>query len=535
MKQIYFFMLLLLSILWNYSKANSDVFCKIKQDTTVSKKHLELGITKYKNKDYMGAIAEFESAVKNDASNWKAYRYKGDAEFELNKYEESIQDYTKALTINKSDMLCYKGRAEAYRMSENYFQEAVEDYTTVIQMDPNDAVMYFGRASSYYGLSKFQESIEDYTEVIQFHPKHPMSYAKRGMAYLNYGKYRETVKDFNKYLSLGGDDPYGAYFYRGRAYLYLSKTDSALTDFKNNEKRFPDNAKTQRYLAMTYAAKNDSIMANRHFEQSIKLNPNDPDTYYFWASAELKFGNYFKTIELLETGLEKLKSEPSFDAYYRLGWAKAEVRDTLGAMKAFNKAIAIDSNRYELYERRAIFLANDLQYKEQVIKDFTSILRIFGDTSVVNSGYLYMARSYVKFFSGDTLGAKSDINKAIEIMPKEPNYYIYRAVYNFHLTTDKELILKDLDKAISLDNNNWEAYLGKTAVYNRYENDHRKACENLKKGIKNGAKVYKEIEDYICNGRLPKDGIVPNLFFYLTPKLKNRGLTTDNKKINNLR
>jgi tetratricopeptide (TPR) repeat protein len=313
--------------------------------------------------------------------------------------------------------------------------------------------------------------------------------------------------------------------------LYLSQIDSALIDFNNIQKQFPDNVPIYKYLAMAYSVKYDSANARKYFRQSINHNPNDPETYFYWANMELYYGNYSKAVELLETAMKNPEPEPSFDAYYRLGLAKAGTRDTLGAVAAFNKAVAKDSNRYELYELRATFLVGDMRYKDQLIKDYTSMIRLIGDTNALTSSLLYEQRSFLKFASSDSLGTRADINKAIELFPNEPNYYVIRAGFNFYLTDNKELMLKDLDKAISLDNSTWEAYIWKAGIYERYkinnkyiDSDFTKACENLKKGIKNGAKVSTVIENYICKGKLPKDGVIPDMFFCLTPKFKSQGL-----------
>ena len=527
MKRGCFLLFIALFILININEAMPVVLDNLK-DTTIIKKNLKAGISKYENEKYLEAIIDFDLAIKNDSNNYEIYRYKAKSEFMLKKYKEAIRDYTKVLSLNKLDTLSYKGRADAYRWSESR-KEAIQDYTMAIQLAPNDPAIYFGRASCYYGIKDYPKAIDDYSKAINFDNNYATPYFKRGIVFLDYKKYREAINDFNKYLSLGGNDPYGCYFYRGKAYLYLNQTDSAITDFENNKKAFPNNALVHRFLGMAYGVKEDTVNAYMNYERCIKIDPNDASTYYFWANSKIDFGHYAEAVVLLETGLQKLKTEPSFDAYYHLGWAKAGIGDTLGALKAFNKAETIDSNKYELYEIRAVFLGNDLRYKEQVLKDYSTMIRLIGDTDMVNKSLLYELRSFIKFSSADTIGAISDINKAIELEAKEPIYYVVRAVYNFYLTDNKDLMLKDLNKAISFDNENWEAYVWKAATFNRY-NDRLQACENLKKGIKNGAKIYVETENYICTGKLPKDGIVPDLFFYLTPKFKNKGLKNNKMK-----
>ena len=545
MKQIYFTFILLLFTVSNYSEASPVIFYKIKKDTAASRLYLDLGIEKYEAKNYKGALSYFEEAIKNDEANWEAYRYKGNIEFVLKKYQESINDYTKVLSINKLDTLSYIDRGEVYAAIDNW-QEAIKDYTIANQMGSNEVAIYFQRGYCNYMLKQYQKAIQDYTKAIKLlsletgnYEKMMLSYTyyKRGTANYDSGKYRETVNDFNKYLNMGGND-INANTYRGRAYMYLSQKDSALIDFNKVIKEHPNNSGVTRLIGIIYSLKKDSAKANKYFRQSIKLNPNDPETYFFWASSELDFGNYFKAVELLETAMKNPEPEPGYDAYFRLGWAKAGIGDTLGAITAFDKAVAKDSNRFELYDLRTYFLSSNLRYRNLMIKDCNSIIRLIEDTNVMISSKTHQIRSFLKFSIFDTTGAMEDINKAIAIVPDEPIYYVIRAAFNFTLNNGKELMLKDLDKAISLDSSLWEAYLWKVSVYQRYkinnmyiDSDYTKACENLKKGIKNGGKVSTEVQNYICKGKLPKNGTLPDIFFYLTPQFKNQKMKDFKQKI----
>jgi tetratricopeptide (TPR) repeat protein len=486
-------------------------------DTVLARKYLESGISKYEKKDYSGALNDFDLSIQNNENSWKAYRYKGDALSGLQKYVEAIQDYSKALSLNNNDTLSYRGRADAYRISGNC-KDALTDYFKAIQMNPNDFVSYFGRASCRYKNKEYEKSIEDYTKFIQAYPGYALAYGKRGMCYLDFKKYREAINDFNSYFKLDRDDSYGMYFYRGKSYLFLSdkdksKVDSAIIDFENYLIESPKYAPAYKYLGFAYSRKNDSLRSRKNYQKSIELDPNSRDVYFTWGKSEYNFGNYSKAVSLFNKAIRNPENL-TYDFYCIYADAKAGAGDTTGAIEAFGKAIAIDSNKYDAYENRYTFLLGDTNYSDLLIKDVNSLIRIEGDrdSTEVKKAKYYVLRSVVKFKRKDSTGTMMDINKAIELAPKDPSNYIIRAQYIYQRGGDLETILKDADKALSIDNRNVQAYFFKAAIYANF-GEMLKSCESLRKGIMSGGKTYKEIEDYICRGKIPKDGIIPDMYF----------------------
>lgn len=509
--------------------------CKYINDTSLGKKFLESGILKYKNEDYKGAIYDFEMAVKNQSTNWKAYRYKGDAEFEIGDYKTAVFDYTQALKINPKDLLSYKGRGEAYRIL-NDNNKALEDYNIAISWDPKDYIIYFGRGCSYYELKKYKESIEDFNQGLKIKPNVFSVYYSRALAYLYSNRYRETVSDINKYFQLQQkkrEDPYQGYYIRGQAYWELNQLDSALRDFNEQLINHPNDHKALRYLGMIYSAKKDSVLARRYFNEVLNLKPDDAYTYIKWVNAEFDiFENDSKVIELCSLALTKTKGESMStisDLYYKIGYSKIALHDTLGMIESIEKAVSIDNNNYEAYYARAFNLIFDPKYDSITEKDITSLIRIFNASDTIITSEFYYYRSIIKFRSFDSLGCMSDINKSIKLSTDNAPSYFNRSYYNYIFHQSQDIVLADLNKVLNLDVNYTEAYLLKAAVYTHFGN-FTSGCMNLKKAMKLGAKVTKKLENYICQGKLAEDGVVPSIPVDILPRIPNNS-EFKNKKI----
>ena len=492
-------------------------------DSVLSNQYLQSGLVKYKAKDYNGALSDFEMAIKNNPANWRAYRSKGDAEQELDRYPEAIESYTQALAVNKKDTLSYKGRAESKRMSGSY-KESLEDYDIALEWTPSDADMYFGRGSAYYKLGNYSKSISDLNTSIKIHPKYVLFYFKRALSYVSNSQYREAKLDLNKYLQLGGKDE-GVYYYLGLCEVYLSDTDLSradsainyLTRYTTSKNKVEyDNPWGYQLLGLAYAMKKDSARSRQNFRKSMLLNPENKDTYYRWGLSETDFKNYKKADELFTAAYKRMKS-PSAEFYYRYGLSKASIRDTTMAMEYYAKALALDSNKREVYENRlALLYGGNARYLKTILGDLDDLIRLAKEDQ--EKAEWHSAKSFANLMAKDTASARMEIDKAIVLMNMEPMHYMIRAQINSAENKSIDIVLKDVDKAIRIDPTMTEAYLFK-ATYYALHGDHRNGCETLKYALKIGGSVPKEVENYICKGKLLKDGKTPNLYIPFTPRL----------------
>jgi len=78
-----------------------------------AKKYFKSGNTKYHNKDYNGAIADYTNAIEHKPDYFDAYFDRGLAKDNLKKYKEAIDDYTKAIEIKPKDFHAYFNRGTA--------------------------------------------------------------------------------------------------------------------------------------------------------------------------------------------------------------------------------------------------------------------------------------------------------------------------------------------------------------------------------------------------------------------------------------
>ena len=74
----------------------------------------------------------------------------------LNKYDEAIANFNKALEINPDYESCYHNRAFCYDQLKD-FDKAIEDYTKVIEMKPH-FLSYYNRGNTYFVIGDLERS-----------------------------------------------------------------------------------------------------------------------------------------------------------------------------------------------------------------------------------------------------------------------------------------------------------------------------------------------------------------------------------------
>lgn len=106
-------------------------------------------------------------AIKVTKNNYLAYQYRGIAYGQTGQYRRAIDDFNKALNLNKY----YKG--------------------------------YNNRGFAYANLGLYQQAIEDYNEAIRLQPDYVKAYHNRGMAYLHQHNNELGCCDAQKACNLG--------------------------------------------------------------------------------------------------------------------------------------------------------------------------------------------------------------------------------------------------------------------------------------------------------------------------------------------
>ncbi len=250
--------------------------------------------------------------------------------------------------------------------------------------------------------------------------------------------YDEAIALFGKALEI---DPSSAIAYAHRSESYLGKKDftNALTDANKAIEIDPKNviAHHHKGLILKEQGKYDEAIAA--YNKAISLDKN-----YFYSYADKihallaakRPAEAKMTAENLKKELPK-ESQSYIVAFIYYAWTN----DTQNALKELDNAVNTNPKDDEALDHRA-------RYKDEI---------------------------------GDNKGAIADFNKLIALKPDKAAYYYNRSSANYDLK-NYDAVIADCKKAVSLDDNYYEAYTMLGNVYDIY-GDTKQSVANYERAI----------------------------------------------------
>jgi hypothetical protein len=110
-----------------------------------------------------------------------------------------VEDYTRSLELNPSNIKTFNNRGYSYAKSGNY-EAAIADYDQAIQLDPTNSHAYHNRGISF---DKLGQVMSGNSVALWFYLKHMMQFER-------------AVSDFTRVIELDSGNA-NAYFNRGSA------------------------------------------------------------------------------------------------------------------------------------------------------------------------------------------------------------------------------------------------------------------------------------------------------------------------------
>ena len=210
--------------LGQYQQAIEDCTQIISIDPHNIPAYVRRGFAHLSLEKYQKAIKDSNKAIslsfnQNTDHSWlsQAYAQQGDAHQALGNTNEAIENYQKALDIVPNDDL--RAKLDALNNAKNHlfeqyfnhgitlfnqekYQQAIEQFTKALTLNPNHIQVYGWRRDAYIQLGQYQQAIEDCTQIISIDPHDIPAYVRRGFAHLSLGEYQQSLEDSNRAISL---------------------------------------------------------------------------------------------------------------------------------------------------------------------------------------------------------------------------------------------------------------------------------------------------------------------------------------------
>jgi tetratricopeptide (TPR) repeat protein len=333
-------------------------------------------------------------------------------------YPQAIEDYTKALTLDKGQTGIYSSRALAYSSNGDY-QLAINDYTSDILYNNHDDVkeianVYKLRGDNYTELEKYKEAINDYNAALKINPDLEGVYVARGDAYMYNGDYELSSLDYT----------------------------SAMPFYQNNSRK----------LSKLYSDRSDNERDINQFNKSledvnkaISLNPASGSAYWSRGLLNTQIGECRLAIEDYTKAMELYKSSKNILALLHNGIASEYyvLKEDQKVIDECTTSIALAPDKSSPY-----FLLGKIYLKRQInkaeaMKNFQKAIEL--DTAKKSISYIFS-----QFYTGNTDLATQLLKQTILNTPNEHDalHYYYNIACVYSIMNQADLANIYLKKAV---------------------------------------------------------------------------------------
>lgn len=205
----------------------------------------------------------------------------------------------------------------------------------------------------------------------------------------------------------------------------------------------------------------DYMLSIQYFNQVIEAKPYLAQPYFLRSVAKINLDDY---VGAERDASKAIELNPYLtDAYEVRGVARQNMGRNRGAIEDYDRALALLPRNRQLLFNKALAQLEIHDYAGSG-ESFETLMRHYPNFA---NGHLGRARLLLA--TADTVGAKADIDRALEIDSRNANAYIMRADIAINSEEDYESALADIDQAIRLLPNQPGLYINR--AYLRYNTD----------------------------------------------------------------
>jgi clan AA aspartic protease (TIGR02281 family) len=208
----------------------------------------------YNKKDYDGAIADYNEAIRldpNQALTYHTLAYVNRARMYSDKkdYDRAIADYSEAIKLDPKLATAFNLRGLAY-LNKRDLDSAVANFNEAIKLNPNFVAAYNNRGLTYARRNDFDLAFAEYSEAIRRDPNTAFAYNNRGLVYARRYDYANAIADYGQAIKNNHPNLPQVYSNRGLAHKALGLTEEAIADFQKAQAIDPSDRTSKAQLAL---------------------------------------------------------------------------------------------------------------------------------------------------------------------------------------------------------------------------------------------------------------------------------------------
>ncbi len=151
--------------------------------------------------------------------------------FQLNKYDEAIVQWKKAIECNPKYYFGYNNLGNAYTVL-NKLDIALDNYNKAIDLNNNYFEAFYNRGNVYFKLNKFKNALENFDKSIFLKNDYIPAIKGKAIVLKKLERFTEAINEWEKVINFNSKDVQ-AFLQKGDLLFDLNRFDKALIAYEN--------------------------------------------------------------------------------------------------------------------------------------------------------------------------------------------------------------------------------------------------------------------------------------------------------------
>lgn len=313
-----------------------------------------------------------------EATNSTEYYNQGNILLSLNRYEDALDTYEKALELRPDYVEVWIGQGKALHGLERD-EEALEAFDQAIQVIPNSVSAWMGRAESLQGLNRDREAIEAFETVLSLQPSAWQAWQGKGYIQMGLRQYAEAIASFEEVLKWQPDLA-DVWYQQGWALHNLGRYEEAVESYNQAVDLKPDYASAWYQRGNALVNLNDLKEAIRSYEQAVQFQKSYYPAWYSLGTTLSQGKQYEEAVAAYD---QAVKGKADYaEAWYQRGWALHQLKRYSDAIASYEKAIQYQrQNSFAWYNKGNAYY--NLDDYDQAVSAYDQAIAIKRDSYLV--------------------------------------------------------------------------------------------------------------------------------------------------------
>ena len=229
----------------------------------------------HKNGSLQEAKKIYEAILEETPNDFNCLHHLGLIAKNNKEYLSAFELISQAITINPNSAAAHFNLGNVLK-SLNKINDAIASYDKAINIKP-DHELYFLRGIAFHELKKLDEALTSYDKSIKLKPDAFTAYSNRGSVLVELKKIKDGIADFDKAIQINSNFIIARYN-RGLALRLLGKNEESIEAFKAIIQIEPNHLKSLYELALIYKVLNEFNLTLTYCAQILKIDPNHSQT-----------------------------------------------------------------------------------------------------------------------------------------------------------------------------------------------------------------------------------------------------------------